>query len=119
MAKFAFDWTGFTEKDLMDLNNEDKKYLPEDMIYGYCYVETEKGNVIIDIHFENPSYKDRGFDLEIYESDDDWYHRTWIGSCHKIRSAHNYKRFCRRVENLFIKNFYDVVGTQDADPVYI
>lgn len=117
MTKFDFDWSEFTEKDLSFFNEKNRKNLPEKMTCGYCYGETDKGKVIIVIRHEYFSCKNKGFALEIFKANDEWGISTWLGSCCEIHSATNYKRFCKRVENLFTKYYYDRIG-KNSIPLY-
>ena len=99
--KYEFDWTDFTPKDLLLANTE--KGLNDDDIYGKIFITTDSGRYIADIHYENYSYDQRGFDLELYHSNDDgWVHTKWLTSIKSIHSATNYNRFCKRAEKLIM-----------------
>lgn len=98
--RYNFDWTNFTEKELRICNREIGSY--EDNIYGFLYLSINDKYYLVDIHYEDYGSKDKGFDLEVYESDENWLHKFWLSSIKDIKSATNYKRFCRRAENLII-----------------
>lgn len=100
--KYKFDWTEFTEDALERCNKEAGEF--EDEIYGFILLKKGDNSYIIDIHYEYFNSKDKGFDLEVYTSNEKtWNHYTWLGSIHNIRSAKNYKRFCKRAEDLIIE----------------
>ena len=47
---FSFDWTDFTEKDLIELNKSKNP-----MVYGYIYIEKNNKKYIADIQWSTVS----------------------------------------------------------------
>ena len=43
-------------------------------------------------------YGRRGISINLYESDDDWYHNLWLTDLKSIVTATDYKRFQKRAE---------------------
>jgi hypothetical protein len=105
-AKYEFDWTGFTETDLNRCNSEIGEQ--ENKIYGQVLFDETNGSIkkkyIIDICYEYYDSKDQGFDLEVFKRNEDNSHGSWLGFIKDIQSAKSYKKFCRRAEDLLIKN---------------
>lgn len=102
---YEFDWSEFTERDLMSLNRKIKsKQIKnvEDDIYGFIIVTNEKRTYIVDVHYYYYSAKNQGFDLEVYKSSHELTHNSWIDGISDIHSATDYNRFCKRAENLII-----------------
>ena len=84
-----FDWHRFTTKDLTRLNTD--RTLD---IYGYVLIDTDAGRYIADIQWETiRDYGRRGISINLYESDDDWYHNLWLTDLKSIITATDYKRF--------------------------
>ena len=116
---FKFDWTGFNPESMKEANES----RIEDEIFGAILVEAgEDETYLIDIHHSYYSSMDKYFDLEVYEAigdyDEGWYHGEWFGSIQDIQTATNYKRFCKRAENLIIKFLNDLRianGQYDVD----
>lgn len=105
---YEFDWTDFTESSLKKLNA--RKEVPEDELVGFLPVKTDIGMFLVDIHYYKYDSSDKGFDLEIYKSNDMLMHTAWLDGLKDIKSATNYDRFCRRAENLiieFLKGYYE------------
>lgn len=100
MQTYEFDWTEFTERDLKKVNR--RHDMDEDEIVGFVFVQAGTDMYMVDIHYYNYDSKDRGFDLEVYKSNKELYHLSWLGSIKDIKSATDYNRFCRRAENLII-----------------
>lgn len=100
MQTYEFDWTEFTERTLKTVNY--KHCIEEDELIGFVPVTVGNDTYIVDIHYYNYGSKDRGFDLEVYKSNKELYHLSWLGNIKDIKSATNYNRFCRRAENLII-----------------
>jgi hypothetical protein len=101
---YNFDWTNFDEKQFDECNKEIGSY--EDKIYGFLYLTINSSFVglndksfVIDIHYEYYNSKVHGFDLEIYEENDDGTHGQWIDCIKTIKSSKSYKNFCKRAEN--------------------
>lgn len=92
---FSFDWTYFTEKDLIELNKSKNP-----MVYGYIYIEKNNKKYIADIQWSTVSaFGFHGFSINIYESNEFYSHCKWINDIQLIKSAKNYKRFKTRVES--------------------
>lgn len=105
---YEFDWTDFTESTLRKINAT--KDSPEDEIVGFVPVKTDIGTFLVDIHYYKYSSKDKGFDLEIYKSNDMLTHMAWLDGLKDIKSATNYERFCHRAEMLiidYLKGLYE------------
>lgn len=98
---YYFDWTGFEEDKLRKCNSEIGSF--EDMIYGFVYLTCGEKKYLIDVHYEYYNAKDCRFDLEVYEQLPNGHHGKWIDSIKTIRSATDYRRFCRRAENAIIE----------------
>ena len=89
-----FNWHRFTPKDLMRLNTD--RTLD---IYGYILIDTDAGRYIADVQWETiRDYGRRGISINLYESDDDWYHNLWLTDLKSIVTATDYKRFQKRAE---------------------
>ena len=92
---FSFDWTDFTEKDLIELNKSKNP-----MVYGYIYIEKNNKKLIARYSMEYSfSIWVHGFSINIYESNEFYSHCKWINDIQLIKSAKNYKRFKTRVES--------------------
>lgn len=97
--KFEFDWRDFSEDGLYRLNEAIKnKEIDEDELFAKIPAKIGR-EYLIDLHYENYGGGQKGFDVEIYERNSDGSHGTWLGSVKTIKTATNYKRFCRRVED--------------------
>lgn len=89
-----FDWHRFTSKDLIRLNTERTRD-----IYGYILIDTDAGRYIADVQLETiRDYGRRGIFINLYESDDDWYHNNWLTDIKSIVTAKDYKHFQKRAE---------------------
>lgn len=99
-----FDWHRFTTKDLTRLNTD--RTLD---IYGYVLIDTDAGRYIADIQWETiRDYGRRGISINLYESDDDWYHNLWLTDLKSIVTATDYKRFQKRAEAVIRKYLEEV-----------
>ena len=99
-----FDWHRFTTKDLTRLNTD--RTLD---IYGYVLIDTDAGRYIADIQWETiRDYGRRGISINLYESDDDWYHNNWLTDIKSIVTAKDYKRFQKRAEAVIRKYLEEV-----------
>lgn len=99
-----FDWHRFTTKDLTRLNTD--RTLD---IYGYVLIDTDAGRYIADIQWETiRDYGRRGISINLYESDDDWYHNLWLTDLKSIITATDYKRFQKRAEAVIRKYLEEV-----------
>ena len=99
-----FDWHRFTTKDLTRLNTD--RTLD---IYGYVLIDTDAGRYIADIQWETiRDYGRRGISINLYESDDDWYHNLWLTDLKSIGTATDYKRFQKRAEAVIRKYLEEV-----------
>ena len=99
-----FDWHRFTTKDLTRLNTD--RTLD---IYGYVLIDTDAGRYIADIQWETiRDYGRRGISINLYESDDDWYHNLWLTDPKSIITATDYKRFQKRAEAVIRKYLEEV-----------
>lgn len=99
-----FDWHRFTTKDLTRLNTD--RTLD---IYGYVLIDTDAGRYIADIQWETiRDYGRRGISINLYESDDDWYHNLWLTDLKSIVTATDYKRFQKRTEAVIRKYLEEV-----------
>lgn len=98
---YEFDWTEFTEQDLKNCNNEIGEL--EDKIYRCIHVKYENKTFIVDVHYEYYDSRNHGFDLELYEENENGTHGTWVDFIKTIKSAKNYTRFCHRAEDAIIK----------------
>ena len=99
-----FDWHRFTTKDLTRLNTD--RTLD---IYGYVLIDTDAGRYIADIQWETiRDYGRRGISINLYESDDDWYHNLWLTDLKTIVTATDYKRFQKRAEAVIRKYLEEV-----------
>ena len=93
---FSFDWTDFTEKDLIELNKSKNPMV----VYGYIYIEENNKKYIVDVQWSTVSaFGYRGFSINVYKSNELWDHCEWIDDIQTIKSAKNYKRFKTRVES--------------------
>lgn len=89
-----FDWHRFMPKDLERLNADRTQ-----VIYGYILIETETERYIADVQWETiRNFGRRGISINLYESDDDWYHINWLTDVKSIVTAKDYKRFQKRAE---------------------
>lgn len=89
-----FNWSEFTAKNLNRLNTDRSP-----IIYGCIFIETETEQYIADVQWETiRDYGRRGISINLYESDDDWYHNNWLTDIKSIVTAKDYKRFQKRAE---------------------
>ena len=100
---FNFNWTEFDENSLAEVRHFEKEM--EDNIYGFLPFSINGEYYLADIHYYYYGSDDYGFDIELYESDENGEHKAWLEGLKGIRTATNYKRFCRRVEDLIIEYF--------------
>lgn len=94
-----FDWKRFSQKDLDRLNVDRTQD-----IYGYILVETETKRYIADVQWETiRDFGRRGISINLYESDDDWYHNNWLTDIKSIVTTKDYKHFQTRAEAAICK----------------
>lgn len=92
MIKFI--WDGFTEDDLMELNRDK---LPD--IYGIVIIKYSDSIYIADIEWETKSSADRnGISINVYESNENHLHVSWIDDLKTIVRAKKYQLFKKRCE---------------------
>ena len=107
--RYTFDWTGFDEKRLDEVNQNLKSGAlkeAEDILYGYLPCSVDEDEFLVDIHYEYYGYADRCFDFEVYRKKSHLCdHGDWLGSIKVIKGAKDYKRFCHRAEDAIIKFF--------------
>lgn len=99
--QYNFDWNYFTEKEFDICNSEIGSY--EDNIYGFLYITENNKAYLVDIHYEYYDSDNKGFDLEVYMSNENWMHNFWLGSIKEIKSAQDYKMFCYRAEDMIVE----------------
>lgn len=100
-AAFIFDWTGFSEKNLIEMNQEH-----EPDIYGFILLKYDGQLYVADIQWETiAAYDRRGISINLYHSNESWNHCGWICDIKEIVTATNYKRFQHRAEKEIIKIF--------------
>lgn len=83
----------FTENDLKRMNKERR---PE--TYGFITTVSSSGRKYrIDVSYSTKeAYGYEGIQLELYETNDDYNHVTWITSVRKIVTSNDHYRFARR-----------------------
>ena len=106
MVTYRFSWIGLTPADLVRAN----KSREEDEIIVCVPFTVNKDDVdsyfIVDVHHEKYVGEPACFDLEVYRSNNDEEHLEWLFSIKEIKTATNYRRFCKRAEDLIIEKLY-------------
>lgn len=94
MGKYKFDWSDFQEENLQRMNDE-RMY----DIYGCVFIQSEGKCYLADIQWETVWAVDRrGISINLYESNEGWYHSGWVDDIKSIVTAKNYELFKKRAE---------------------
>ena len=103
---YNFDWTDLTLKNLKAANASRE----EDEIIVCAPFTVNKDDVdsyfIVDVHHEKYVGEPACFDLEVYRSNENEEHLEWLFSIKEIKTATNYRRFCKRAEDLIIEKLH-------------
>lgn len=98
---FQFNWADVVPEEVLSANDSHL----EDEIYGLIEVkaisESRTEQYMVDIHHFYYSGRDRGYDLEVYTSDEDFQsHHNWLDGLLGIKTTTSFKHFRRRAENM-------------------
>ena len=106
MVTYRFSWIGLIPADLIRANKSREE---DEIVVCVPFTVSKDGAdsfFIIEVHHEKYVGEPARFDLEVYHSNDSEEYLEWMFSIKEIKTATNYRRFCKRAEDLIVQKLY-------------